>query len=366
MTTRLNPNNVEIASVTEAQRDAISPKVAGMVVYNTTAGNLQFWDGSDWRKAEGALADTGNPLTVSFSLGDGSSPGTTSFSAEGGTEYALDSRTNSSGRYAVVTNNSGGPIVFDMYVWGAAGNPAPAPGPGKAGAGGGMKGRYTMPGGSTLTLLAAARADAKNGRPFPDGGNTTPYGNSGPGGGSSRIMPGTVPLPGVNDTPRSSLLIGAGGGGNAVHVQSGTPGGYGGYPSGARGGGYYPSDGSNSDGKGATQNAGGAGGAAGRQPAGQAGAKYYGGSSSNIGGSGGGGGWYGGGGAGGYYAHGGGGSSYVNPSVSLSNSHQGSPGSTNHAAVPNAPDLDKGDAGNAGPSPSTTNGGYVVLRVVTQ
>lgn len=362
MATRLNPNNIEIASVTETQRDAISPKVAGMVVYNTTAGNLQFWDGSDWRRAEGALADTGNPLSISQSLGDGSAPSTTSMSAEGGTTFTLDARTNTTGRYAVVTNNSGGPITFDMYCWGAGGNPAPAPGPGRAGAGGGIKGRYTLPTAGTITLVAAALASAKNGRPFPDGGNTTPYGQSGPGGGSSRVMAGTVPLPGINDAPRTSLLVGAGGGGNAVHVSSGTPGGYGAYPAGARGGGYYPSDGANSDGKGGTQNAGGAGGAAGRQPAGQAGGKYYGGSSSNIGGSGGGGGWYGGGGAGGYYAHAGGGSSYYNSSqgVSLTNHHNASPGSSTHYSVPNAPDLDAGGAGTVGP----TGGGYVQIKVV--
>ena len=362
MTTRLNPNNVEISSVTESQRDAISPKVAGMVVYNTTAGNLQFWDGTQWRRAEGALADAGQPLSISQSLGDGSAPSSTTMSAEEGTTFTLDSRTNTSGRYAVVTNNSGGPITFDMYVWGAGGNPAPAPGPGRAGAGGGMKGRYTLPGAGTITLVAAALASAKNGRPFPDGGNTTPYGQSGPGGGSSRVMFGTAPLPGINDAPRVSLLVGAGGGGNAVHTQAGTAGGHGGYPSGARGGGYYPSDGSDSDGKGATQNAGGAGGAAGRQPAGQAGAKYYGGTSSNVGGAGGGGGYYGGGGAGGYYSHGGGGSSWYDQpqGVSLVNSHQASPGASNHYAVPNAPDLDKQGAGTVGP----TGGGYVQIKVV--
>lgn len=361
MTTRLNSNNVEIAQVTEAQRDALTA-VVGMMVYNTEGGSngqVEIWDGSKWRTTDGAIADALNPLTIAITDGTGGSPSSSSIAATVGEVFELDSASNTAGRRAIVTNNSGGTVTFDMYVWSGGGKEGSGPGPGGGSAGHGMNGRYSMTNGSEMTLFAAGASTSQNGRPFPDGGLSSPYGGASPGGGSSRVMQGSVPIPGRNDTPRVSLLAAGGGGGGCNWLNSGPRQGYGGYPDGFRGNFYYPAEPAQADGKGGTQNAGGAGGASGRQPAGQAGAKYYGGTSSNVGGAGGGGGWYGGGGSGGYYAQGGGGSGYVHPNVTFASQFTSSPGGNNHRSVPGGgpSGVNKGNAGNS------NNGGYIAIEV---
>ena len=356
MTTRLNANSVEISTRTEAQRDALTA-VAGMMIFNSTANRIEIYDGTVWRKAEGGNAEAGDPISITFSNGDGSSSGTTTLAVEENNAFTLDSASTPAGKYAVVTNNSGGAVTFDIYAWGGGGKEGGGPGPGGGAAGHGMHVRHTLAAAATMTLFAAGQSSSQNGRPFPDGGLSSPYGGASPGGGSSRVMPGTVPLPGRNDTGRASIMVAGGGGGGCNWLNSGPIQGYGGYPSGFRGNFYYPAEPSNADGKGGTQNAGGAGGASGRQPAGQAGAKYYGGTSSNTGGAGGGGGWFGGGGSGGYYAHGGGGASYSNPTSTFVTQFTATAGNSGHNTVPGSPAVSKGTAGNM------NFGGYIQIKI---
>ena len=93
MTTRLNSNNVEIAQVTEAQRDALTA-VVGMMVYNTEGGSngqVEIWDGSKWRTTDGAIADALNPLTIAITDGTGGSPSSSSIAATVGEVFELDS-----------------------------------------------------------------------------------------------------------------------------------------------------------------------------------------------------------------------------------------------------------------------------------
>ena len=230
------------------------------------------------------------------------------------------------GYYQVVLGSA---MTLDMWAWGGAGGAAPsggaAPGQGpastaQAGAGGGVRGRKAFSAGDTITVLVAEGGSwgpgSNPGEAFPDGGVGS--GNGSGGGGSSRIADGLVPFDDHNAAPSTYLLIGGGGGGAAMHTSSGTRGMASGYPTGLRGGGYYPAEGDNS-GYGGTQSAGGSGGGgSGRTGAGIAGGKYAGGPGQPNRGAGGGGGYYGGGSGTGYYTDGGGGSSFISPAVTSS------------------------------------------------
>lgn len=274
-----------------------------------------------------------------------------------------------SGYYILTVPPASGPISFDMWVWGAGGSTQiNGPGPRNGGAGGGVRGRYTVTSGSTLTFLVADTglggvfpSPSSRSGGWPDGGTGLSYNSyaSGGGGGSSRIGNGTIPFATINSAPTSYLLIGAGGGAGIAYADSGTLAGQGGYPSGQPGGGYYPSDGSNVIGGGATQSAGGAAGTGGRVPGSTAGSKY----SAGPGyGGGGGGGYFGGGGASGYYGMAGGGSSYIHPSVTNSASFDATPGaSTHYIAVddPSNPGIKPASGGNSG------NTGVIVLKIVS-
>ena len=254
------------------------------------------------------------------------------------------------GYYLLTIPSSSSPITFDMWVWGAGGEPGGGPGPGLGGAGGGVKGRYTFNSPNTITFIVGSTGSSGVGG-WSDGGTSPPGYIEGGGGGSSRIAEGTIPFPTINSAPNVYLLIGGGGGGGSSYVDyGGTYGGSAGYPSGNPGGAYYPADGA-AFGQGGTQSSGGAGGSSGREGAGTPGGKYYGGPGN---GGAGGGGYFGGGGAGGYYAMGGGGSSYIHPSLSffsVTSSFSATPGPSHFAGVDSSPPilpLSAADSGGTG------------------
>ena len=269
---------------------------------------------------------------------------------------------STAGYYVLTVSPTSTPITFDMWAWGGGGRAAGSPGPGGGAAGGGVRGRYTINAGNSLTFLvsAASGSTANGSSTFPDGGICNSSYFSGAGGGSSRIGDGLIPFPTRNNAPTQYLLIGGGGGGGSDYLDTGPVDGQGGYPAGQPGGAYYPSDGTIFGG-GGTQIAGGAGGGTGRQPAGSPGIKYLGGNSGTNGGGAGGGGYYGGGGAGGYYAHGGGGSSYISPLVTNTASFNASPGAPlSGTAVddPANPGIKPASAGNR------ANSGVVIFKIV--
>lgn len=369
MTTRLKQNSVEIGSITLSTRQSGVSTVTGEIVYvndvgSSGTGQVQVYGGDPvgWLSADGQIA---SGIATSFRVESfntsGTSPSNTLYPAYGQINNSL---IYDSAMYGVVHNDSGASITFDMYVFGAGGGTGDDNNPSayeEGSAGGGVSGSYTVLAGGKLTFMVGQTGTTTNNvRPFPDGGAATfPDGASG--GGSSRVGNGLIPYPTINSAPTTYLLIGAGGAGGGANHTSGTIAGYGGYPAGARGGGYYPADGFNATGNGGTQIAGGATPSPGRKPAGQAGAKYYGGNaggypSNNNGGSGGGGGYYGGAGAGGYYARGGGGSSYIHPDISGGTSYNASPGPTNAFTVPTAGGKPT-NAGNGG------NNGCVIFKV---
>ena len=333
----------------------------GTISYNSTHGQIQVWDGSNWKLGDGSAA-SGAPLsTFEINTMDiaGANPVVTEATVGVGSVFDFETA-----GYIVINNTSNTNITFDMWCWGGGGtNATPAHGNSKGGAGAGVRGRYTLPNASYLTLLVA---DAPGTYPvgfnnpvWPDGGP-----GSEPGGGSSRIGAGNIAFPLINNGATSYLLIGGGGAGGDDNMNSGPQGGFAGYPSGSNGLAWYsPGEGPAVAGHGGTQSAGGAGGAAGRQPAGSPGGKYAGGASGPNGGSGGGGGYYGGGGAGGYYARGGGGSSYINPSITVNtgsfDTTVGSPSYWQAQDDSTNPGTKPGTAGNGG------YGGFIRLKIVS-
>jgi len=277
------------------------------------------------------------------------------------------------GYYTIEIEPTSGDVEFQMWAWGAGGGCGSTPGPAIGGAGGGVRGTSTFSGGNTITFLVGGGGAYKTttnntSSSFPDGGSSAGSYPSGPGGGRSSIGSGLIPYPTRDSSPTQYLLIGGGGGGGVDYNTSGTLAAYGGYPSGADGGGYYSVDGAATVGSGGSQTAGGAAGSAGREPAGTAGAKYSGGDGPG-GGGGGGGGYYGGGGAGGYYAMGGGGSGYIHPTLTNTSSFTTTPGSSNHMLAlddPSNPGTKPEYAGDSG-YPSNPHGGVdgvVVFKVL--
>ena len=278
------------------------------------------------------------------------------------------------GYYTIEIEQTSGDVEFQMWAWGAGGGTGAGPGPSIGGAGGGVRGTSTFSGGNTITFLVGGGGAFKTTTnntttSFPDGGNSGGSYPNGPGGGRSSIGSGLIPYPSRDSGGTQYLLIGGGGGGGTDYNTAGTLAGYGGYPSGADGGGYYSGgEPATSRGGGGSQSAGGTAGAAGRTPAGTAGAKYSGGDGPGSG-SGGGGGFYGGGGGGGYYAMGGGGSGYIHPTLTDTSSFTTTPGSSNHMLAlddPSNPGTKPEYAGDSG-YPSNPHGGMdgvVVFKVL--
>lgn len=307
----------------------------------------------DYHSAEETAVVRLIPVTVNAFDTSGANPQISTYNL-GSTSYL---KFETAGYYVMSFPASMETSNIDMWVWGAGGAAgANGPGPKGGGAGGGVRGRYSVTAGSTLTFLVGQSYGAgyKLGG-FPDGGNGgTSYAQAA-GGGSSRIGAGTIPYPTRNNAPTTYLLIGGGGGGGSDYLDAGTYGGFAGYPSGQPGGSYYPTDGT-VFGSGGTQSAGGAGGGTGRYGSGTSGGKYSGGPGE---GGGGGGGYYGGGGAGGYYAHGGGGSSYINPSLTNTGSFNATVGATESTiAVDDPLGVKPASAGNKNSS------GVVIFKLV--
>ena len=323
---------------------------SGFLGFNVSGKSNQY------HSAENAKAVQNFSYSVNAYDTSGANPAITSYSnvLPGDTQ-----KFSTAGYYVLTVSPTSSPITFDMWTWGGGGRAAGSPGPGGGAAGGGVRGRYAIDAGNSLTFLVsgASGSTANGSRTFPDGGICNSSYFSGAGGGSSRIGAGVIPFPTRNDAPTQYLLIGGGGGGGSNYLDNGSIDGQGGYPSGQPGGAYYGSDGA-VYGYGGTQSAGGAGGGAGRQPAGYPGTKYLGGSSGSDGGGAGGGGYYGGGGAGGYYANGGGGSSYISPLVTDTASFNASPSSGPAVDDPANPGIKPASAGNKSES------GVVIFKIV--
>ena len=275
------------------------------------------------------------------------------------------------GYYTIELDPTSPTIEFQMWAWGGAGGTSVSPSPALGGAGGGVRGTKTFSGGDTITFLVGGggaynTTTDQYASSFPDGGNSFPSYNEGPGGGRSSIYDGLLPYANRDASPNTFLLIGGGGGGGTDYSTGGTVGGSAGYPSGYSGGAYYPVDGVGCIGGGGTQSAGGGAGLAGRQPAGNAGNKYYGGPGA---GGAGGGGYYGGGGAGGYYAMGGGGSGYIHPSMTSTASFTATPGPNHRVAVddPSNPGIKPVPAAYSGYGANANGGedGAVIFKIIS-
>ena len=125
---------------------------------------------------------------------------------------------------------------------------------GFGGAAGGVRGTHTISGGDTITFLVGGGGGHQTytdglSSSFPDGGNSGPPSDGyleGPGGGRSSIYGGLLPYANRDSIFNTFLLIGGGGGGGSHYYDTGTLDARGGYPSGFPGGGYYPSDSSDS------------------------------------------------------------------------------------------------------------------------
>ena len=62
---KLHPDRVELGSLTTTQRDALSVSPAGTVVYNSTLGIVQHWDGSAWIGMSNVFGATGGTVSTS-------------------------------------------------------------------------------------------------------------------------------------------------------------------------------------------------------------------------------------------------------------------------------------------------------------
>ena len=69
-------STLNLPSYTKTQRDALSP-TAGQMIYNSTDGSVDVWDGTDWKSAVGSSesfiaasggteSTSGNYKTVSY------------------------------------------------------------------------------------------------------------------------------------------------------------------------------------------------------------------------------------------------------------------------------------------------------------
>ena len=87
---------VGVSQVTTSQRDAISNPEAGQLIYNTTTGNLQIYDGSAWAAVyEPPMAGDGGNSANGIEPGNGykyhtfTNSGSITFSGSPGTAQIL-------------------------------------------------------------------------------------------------------------------------------------------------------------------------------------------------------------------------------------------------------------------------------------
>ncbi|MBO3271042.1 tail fiber domain-containing protein [Hymenobacter defluvii] len=278
--------------MTVEQRNAIASPAAGLSIFNTTSGQLNYYDGKQWRESVAVAADN-----TSVPAG-----GTYTYTVPAGVTSLRVELAGASGGSSVGNGGRGGLVQAQLSVK-----------PGQVlyavVGGSGVQGPIKQGGGGIIL-----RTTDNEGSGGFNGGASTMSGVAGGGGGASDLRVGGTAL-------ANRVLVAGGGGGGGYYLNStgGEAGGSGGNQTGATG--LY--HGALTGGKGGSQTAGGKG-ATNDNP-------YWVGNDGVLGeggiggGGGGGGGYYGGGGGANYrtqYAYqeygsgGGGGSSYAAPSTS--------------------------------------------------
>ena len=90
---KLHPDRVELGSLTTTQRDALSSPPAGTVVYNSTLGIVQHWDGSQWIGMSNVFGATGGTVSTSsrpgYKVHTFTSPGTFTVTGSAGSVEVL-------------------------------------------------------------------------------------------------------------------------------------------------------------------------------------------------------------------------------------------------------------------------------------
>ena len=109
---------VGVSQVTTSQRDAISNPEAGQLIYNTTTGNLQIYDGSAWAAVyEPPMAGDGGNSANGIEPGNGykyhtfTNSGSITFSGSPGTAQILVVGGGGGGGGGGANGSSGGPGI---------------------------------------------------------------------------------------------------------------------------------------------------------------------------------------------------------------------------------------------------------------
>jgi hypothetical protein len=275
-------SNLNIPSVTEAQRDAMT-KIIGMVIYNSTKGQFEVWTG-----------DPDSEVEADYGVGWISSPGpelyefsSATFTTGGHTGHTgpslaqIRSGLSSSGSWkndSNFLNVSGGKISwavpkdgsYSIECWGAQGGRSNCYGP-NGGQGARMKGTFNLNQGDTLYMIIGQRGGNNC---YDCGGGGATYvctaSNGGAlivagggGGGSASGMNGPGPFQGHTGTTGGGTAWANGGGPNAGGNGAGGPPGGGGGVTGNGGGPWGGQSFSNGGTGGGNQGRGGFGGGGG-------------------------------------------------------------------------------------------------------
>jgi len=273
MATRLNANNIEMGSVTTAQRDAISSPPTGATVYNTTTESVEVFNGTTWVSIGFAGATTQyfvftSPgtatLTSTYAFNPAATvdmfhmtPGNNGGSGQGGCGYVDNCGRGGGGGSSGVLNykvgrtmaQTGSSIPVTIPSIPGPAMPGPQPGGGPY-SGGGVPGSGGAPGGAAGQDASFTIAPFQP--YFPDyilssgeGGPATPgspnsgfAGSGGSSGGGGLVVTPNTSLPSSDAPPTNASITGSQGnyGGNICGRQPGVPG-YGGQGYGAAGGG---------------------------------------------------------------------------------------------------------------------------------
>ena len=66
---QLHSNRIEVGTLTSTQRDALSGQAAGTVIYNSTEGIVQHWNGSTWITMSNTFSGSGGSVSTSSRSG---------------------------------------------------------------------------------------------------------------------------------------------------------------------------------------------------------------------------------------------------------------------------------------------------------
>lgn len=255
---KLNANSVELGSLTTAQRDALTSVSSGTLIYNTTSGAVEAYNGTSWNSLSNLFTATGGTKTTSsgtvthtftspgdfivsagtaevevqvLGAGGGGSSGNGQWAVGGGGGgYAYASKSIGPGTYPVV-RGTGGARQGNCGSSGNAGGNSTALGFTGNGGGGsyypnvGSGGGYSIPGGTNLGSSPGGNGNGSTGDGSGSGGNN-----------GRRVADGTFTSwgGGASGVPNGSPgpdASGYGNGGAGGHsCQNGHPGGGAGSP----------------------------------------------------------------------------------------------------------------------------------------